>query len=295
MNDIDLNPDWDVNSGTVPANVWKPLDWFRGTFDGQGHTISGLYCKRAQGEGASFIVNGYNTKIKNLNITNSLFESKTHTGFVSKIKGWTTFENIYIDARIVSTEGGAGGFAAALVGRMGALETSAECTPSVKFSSCVFAGTVTAATYAGGILGSNDKNSEYGVETADKGFGYGNFATTLVDCANYGTIEAMVSGSIIGICANSTNMTRCYNAGYPLTALINVQKSTIAPTSKPGSAAPKATAINMIDCYYNKGISHTATSDAPPINLAYSDLEKDAEVSEIRSATVAELASAAFW
>ena len=284
MNDIDLNPDWDANSGDAPANVWKPLDWFRGTFDGQGHTISGLYCKRAQGEGASFIVNGFNTKIKNLNVTNSLFESRTHTGFISKIKGWTTFENVYIDAKVVSTEGGAGGFAAALVGRMGALETSSESTPAVKFSSCVFAGTVTAETYAGGILGSNDKNKEYGVETAGKGFGYGNFATTLVDCANYGTVEATKAAGIIGICANTTNMTRCYNAGYTDTALINVQKSTLDPTAKTGSSALKATAINVFDCYLTQGTAITKTEDAPTVTVKYAGIVSDeAKTSDVES------------
>ena len=41
--DIDLNPGWDASTKTKPVNGYTYLEHFRGEFDGQGHTIRGLY------------------------------------------------------------------------------------------------------------------------------------------------------------------------------------------------------------------------------------------------------------
>ena len=42
--DVDMNPGW-VASETAPATEWVPIKLFSGTFDGQGHTLSGIYAK----------------------------------------------------------------------------------------------------------------------------------------------------------------------------------------------------------------------------------------------------------
>ena len=286
--DIDLNPGWDASSGTEPSNVWEPLTWFFGTFDGQGYTIRGLYCKSNNTSG--FISNGAATKIKNLTVKNSYFEGRSYTGFVSTIKSWTTFDNVYIDAIIRSTEGAAGGFSAAYLGRAGISDEASELTPASKFTNCVFAGSVTAKTYAGGILGSNDK-IEYGSTEADgKDFGHGNYAVTLIDCANYGVIVSTTknkTAGLIGICANTTTMNHCYGAGTADAALFNAQKSTLPTTSKPGVAPPAPAAIALTDCYYS-GIMSPAiiysTEDTPPIALAYSSAVEGEEFRIVRVA-----------
>ena len=292
-NDIDLNPGWDASSGTVPANVWKPLTWFFGTFDGQGYTISGLYCK--DNNAAGFISNGAATKIKNLNVTNSYFDGKNYAGFVATIKGWTTFDNVSIDAIVRSEEGCAGGFAATYLGRAGTIETSSELTPAAKFTSCVFTGSVIAKTYAGGILGSNDKIA-YGAEVDGKDYGYGNYAITLTDCANYGTVSTLSSDAnnaagLIGICANATTLTRCYDSKNKL---FNARKSTIDPIAKPDATPLSEPIIAITDCYYSEsaGEAFTYDSDAPNIVITYSDLEDEETVTELRSATVAQIVEA---
>ena len=62
--DIDLNPGWDASSKTAPTNVWTTMFRFDGIFDGQGHTISGLYSTGdANGNNASFF-NSFKTEIK---------------------------------------------------------------------------------------------------------------------------------------------------------------------------------------------------------------------------------------
>lgn len=291
-NDIDLNPGWDASSGTEPANVWNPLVWFYGTFDGQGYTISGLYCK--SNNTAGFISNAAASKIKNLTVENSYFEGKSYAGFVATIKGWSTFDNVYIDAIVKSTEGCAGGFAATYLGRAGTLDTSSELTPAAKFTNCVFAGTVIAKTYAGGILGSNDK-IPYGAEVAGKDYGYGNYAATLIDCANYGTIESLTgakTAGLIGICANATTLTRCYGAGFADAALINAQKSTLETIAKPDADPLSPAAIVMSDCYYVDGEAFTAAPNAPAMTLAYSDMEEGEIITAIKTATASQLVNA---
>ena len=291
-NDIDLNPGWDASSGTAPTNVWTPLVWFYGTFDGQGYTISGLYCKT--GNTAGFISNAAASKIKNLTVKNSYFEGKSQAGFVATVKGWSTFENMYIDAIVKSNESCAGGFAGTYLGRAGTSETSSVLTPAAKFTNCVFTGSVSAKTYAGGILGSNDK-IVYGPEVSGKEYGYGNYAATLIDCVNYGTVESLTgakTAGLIGVCANATTLTRCYSAGFADTALINAQKSTLDTVAKPDSDPLSPAAIIISDCYYLDGTAYTTADNAPTITLAYSDMEEGETVSAIRTASASQLVSA---
>ena len=48
--DIDLNPGWDASTGVAPANVWPAVKtYFCGTFDGQGHTVKGIYQQSSEG------------------------------------------------------------------------------------------------------------------------------------------------------------------------------------------------------------------------------------------------------
>ena len=67
---------------------WNPLDTFAGTFDGNGHTISGLFQNVTQDADAQdvgfirvLVANPETpTVIKNLGIVDSYFEMKSHTG-----------------------------------------------------------------------------------------------------------------------------------------------------------------------------------------------------------------------
>lgn len=92
MNDIDLNPGWDatvnvtdisadgktytVGLPTAPAVKWNPIKEFKGIFDGNGYTISGLYIDQIIGNsdyevsGVGFI-GALKGTVRNLKITNS--------------------------------------------------------------------------------------------------------------------------------------------------------------------------------------------------------------------------------
>ncbi len=79
--DIDLNPGTFFNAdgsytGNAPVNVWKGIASFAGTFDGQGHTIKGMYAPNGLSSGPYADEFGFvgrlitGSTIKNLNLTN---------------------------------------------------------------------------------------------------------------------------------------------------------------------------------------------------------------------------------
>ena len=153
-NDITVNYD---NSVTTNRLQWPiigvvggssaPQYSFQGSFDGAGHTISGIYFQSADDNYRnaglfSRIPSG--ATVKNFSMENSYIESKRQVGAVA---GWSdggTYENIHIkDSVTVKAENNVGGF----VGRI-APETEAS------FEQCVFEGNVEAtATSGGGFAG----------------------------------------------------------------------------------------------------------------------------------------------
>jgi hypothetical protein len=133
---------------------WTPIgngDSFSGTFNGQGHTISGLYALGISEVGL-FGQTSDKATIKNLKLKNSYFSGKDQIG---SIVGYAAgiFENIYSNAVLVAedtvTNGGrqCGG----IIGRQNYTTT---------ITKCWFAGTIDGDTYLGGIVGDiNSKSS----------------------------------------------------------------------------------------------------------------------------------------
>ena len=88
--------DWEKDS---PKNLWKPIRGFAGTFDGQGHTISGLYGKAYESKMALFIDADYHCTIQNLKLTNSYFETSGFQGTASFLAGvGGNLSGLYSDA-----------------------------------------------------------------------------------------------------------------------------------------------------------------------------------------------------
>ena len=98
----------------APTNVWTPIANFKGTLDGNGHKITGLYSLITESSGSTFTKGGMFTAttgatIKNLLITNSFFGivNTTQNGSENRIYGGligdasaTTIQNVYLDAEV---------------------------------------------------------------------------------------------------------------------------------------------------------------------------------------------------
>lgn len=193
---IKLACDIVINPGAYGTWGGSPIAWsgnggswtnrFAGSFDGQGHTISGLY--NVNNNNAGFfgrVVGG--TEFKNVKIINSYFKSTAGTdgsgigGLIGSIdggSGTTTISNVQIEATIETTAGcpGVGG----IVGT-----TANYSSNSLVIENCTFKGTINASSssHVGGILG------------------YMKYGKTLVleNCAASGTISGgKNTGGLVG-------------------------------------------------------------------------------------------------
>ncbi len=208
--------DW---AETAPENTWTPIGNtkdtpFKGTFDGNGYTISGIYVsKSASRVGLFGQLNG--GTIKNLAIDNSFFKCTKSgdndnlmgslVGYISE--GTVNIENCNSSSIVYGAGKGIGGF-------IGQIAKGA----SVTVNRCIFSGSATAEhSLIGGILG-NDisgatikncrvKNATLSstATTGDVSVGgiigkCGSVASTVQDCQVSATINAVSNcvGGIIG-------------------------------------------------------------------------------------------------
>lgn len=209
---IKLGADIVVNEGNAkdwakkePEYMWYPINKFYGTFDGQGHTISGLYLD-TDIETSGFIRETYVTAtVKNLNIKNSYMRNTTEkNAIIGSVvgRGRGNFENLYSDAIIVSSGVINGG----IVGQVNGKENN-------KVSNCWFDGSIStigkSGRYTGGVLG----NVVQG--------------TTIVEhCLNTGTVSSefegapVYAGGIMGNVSGSATILTindCLNVGKIIT------------------------------------------------------------------------------
>ena len=176
--DIDLNPGY-TGEEAQPATVWQDVSGkaFSGVFDGQGHSISGLYMTAAT-EFAGFF--GYAVggsaeapvTVKNLGILNSFL--KTEKSAVGSVFGKTdanavvTVDSVYADVTILST------FNGQWSGKLGGIIGSTDTGATLTISGCAFVGSILSTSDirpAGGILG-------YGIDAT----------ITISNCAGYGSV-----------------------------------------------------------------------------------------------------------
>ncbi len=142
--DINLNESWPA-SATAPTNTWTTNN-FNGKFDGQGHTISGLYIKE-NGHAGLFKVMNAGSEVTNLKIVNSYIQG-TSTGTrqaVGSVAGQChgTISKVYSEAILKNSSAMTGGIAGMV---------STDKTGTIE--NCWFNGEISVTNQAcGGILG----------------------------------------------------------------------------------------------------------------------------------------------
>ena len=198
--DITINED--VNAEATGLYKWTPIGWYKdysssakytGTFDGDGHTISGLYVSMTGSGYTSNYVGlfgyaGTDSKISNLTITDSKIEaSGSYRGNnVGAIAGNAyDIENCHVtDSVTVTGSNYVGGVA-------GSVDNSITASSN--------AGTVTAtANRAGGVTGRVQSNK----------------TTAMTECYNSGSVKgASLVGGLVGDLYNGGTISDCYNTG----------------------------------------------------------------------------------
>lgn len=192
--------------------TFEPISDFKGTFNGNNHVISGIYCK-----GRGIFEKASGAVIKNVIIKNSLFDTRSQASEMvgsvcgeainSEISGCKSFATVLSSADKV---GGIVGYAensvidncrniGYVLGKSCVGGVVGELASTEKLTSCLNKGTVAATgDYAGGIV------SKIGTET------------TVDRCANAGTVssESNYVGGIAGeILLDKNTMSNCYNSG----------------------------------------------------------------------------------
>lgn len=192
VNENVLNPDGSLNEASS-FKEWIPIGIshrFKGSIDGDNHTISGLYLK-SNSPYAGFINFAKYSTIKNLGIIDSYFSANLSAGSIfansidSDIENCysnSTLNITYIESNIYSSDYmGVGGLCGELF-RSDIIDS-------------YFYGTITGFKNAGGLCGTLDDSN-------------------IINSYNLGNIFAKENcGGITGYSSNNTNYINCHNEG----------------------------------------------------------------------------------
>jgi len=270
---IKLDADIVINDGNAkdwaekaPAKRWYPIDGFAGTFDGQGHSISGVYGYGVDIAMGLFANTKLNCVIKDLKVLNSYFKVDGLKSVGSVVSnGCGTFERLYSDAFITTNGFNAGG----LVGKLNDDGTVSATTKTSKMTNCWFDGTVTMTTktgrYAGGLIGQI----------------YGG-SCTISHCLNSGDLSAESkesNGVYLGGIFGGLNYVN-FGGSVIMEDTLNAGKLTTKTTSVTGSLAGgtlASTTMNIKDTYVTEEshaevcnwIGGSSTGIAMPVNTDF--------------------------
>lgn len=210
---LDVDEEGNVNASTEGIVVWQPIkNMFRGNFDGQGHTISGLY---SSGGNVGLFNNNIKGTISNVTVKDSYFY--TEDGFAGGIAASSegSIQNCSFYGVINASKVNAAMYS---MGGICGLSYK-ESNSSIMIENCKNYGNVYGNNYVGGICGilkariSDCTNIGRVESKGDAGgiCGVVDSASYFQNCVNYGAIEGERMG---GIAAESnTNIETCYNMG----------------------------------------------------------------------------------
>ncbi|MGM9603054.1 MAG: YDG domain-containing protein [Faecousia sp.] len=245
--DIFVNTGDVTNCGGVKQDGW--MDWtpiaygnsrkFSGTFDGQGHTVSGLYCKTTTNY-AGLFGNVYDGSVCNVGVVNSYIQGGTFVGGVcgriynSGSDTVLTISNCYNTGTVKGTTDSVGGvFGCVQNAGSAAVITVTNCRNS---GNVYLTGTSTSGN-AGGVCGYVNNTGA-------------SAAVTLTKCYNTGSVNAAGSSSkrIGGVCGrcDKATISNCYNTGA---VAANGTRSTDVGGVCGYLYATGSTSAKVINCY----------------------------------------------
>ena len=219
---------------------------FTGLFEGNNHSIRGVYVDETETEyNGAGLFSGYTSCVKDLTLKNSFIKGRTIVGGIASLAGGNKFKNCKnINSAVIATTGSAGGIVGVswksldgcicegiVIGKsyvggiVGQLNSS-----SMKVNNCKNTGSVEGDNHVGGIIG-NIYNKKPEITSCINqgtikssncvggilGSSGENSTPTLTECENYGKIEGFGNskyiGGIIGHIFSKAILNRCKNKG----------------------------------------------------------------------------------
>lgn len=209
--DLDLSPVCGGSRNWTPIGYEKVAQdrYFRGTFDGGGHTISRLYIDNADMyQGLFGRISG--ATIRNLTVSGNIRASSFAAMLCAETDIYTRIENCVSKGRIESVGSYVGGIIgigastnvvycrneAEVIGYGYTGGIIGSCNVMVYVEDCTNVGAVSCGrTHAGGIVGENS-------------------ASKLFDCINYGPVECVTrAGGVAGYILQGGKVFNCINYG----------------------------------------------------------------------------------
>lgn len=222
MIDVDLNGS--ENFQWTPIGYWSSdteYQCFGGHFDGNGHTILGLFINSSVARRVGLFGYVFGATVSNLSVTNGQVTSTSSSsiagGIIGLAKGVTNVINCqYVGNVSTSASGNCGG----IVG---------NANDNACIINCHYSGSVNSSgsnSYCGGVVGSggaltitncfNEGNvtSNYNYNSCGGIVGRTNAVTIITNCYNTGNVSAgYYCGGIVGHRNGNTAISNCYNAG----------------------------------------------------------------------------------
>ena len=204
--------EWAEGTNTSELYPWKSIgDYlghtnytktFYGVFDGQGHTISGLYANEVCGSATTFDDRwgvglfakvGSGATIRDLKLVNSYMQGSYRMGAIVGQDLGATIDSVYTDAIVKCYQMGGG-----IVGVLGG--TVNNCWFDGKISGTTYIGGFTSYSGAGASISNCLNAGEVKASSQEAGGLVGRVAgnTSIQSCLSNGTVTGTESGSIIG-------------------------------------------------------------------------------------------------
>ena len=242
-NDIALNDVSDVNdwATAAPYYSWTAIGTsgnpFAGTFDGGGHTVSGVYISTSANYQGLFGYVGSSATVKNVGVTDSYIEGGSNFGGIAGHNHGTISNCCFTGS--LSGSGDCVGGIAGYTSSTGKIENCSsigsdiqahDCVGGVAgknyygtVSNCRYTGGVTGSSYVGGVTGTNNGGTVSGCLNTGGVSGSGNDVGGVTGMNNEGTVSGCLNnggvsgsgdcvGGIAGFVA-AGKISNCCNTG----------------------------------------------------------------------------------
>ena len=228
MADIDLSSVCGASVGGEPGTSWAPMgsngnDNYTGTFDGQGHTVRGLYISSASYQDAGlFGAIGTNGKVEHLRVEATEVKNTSSSAATGVLAGYNS--GTITDCHATGNVSGSGNYIGGLVGD-NSRGTITDCHATGNVSG--------SGSYIGGLVGNN-------------------ISSTITACYATGSVSGSGNssniGGLVGDNFNSSTITACYATGSVSSSGNN---SSIGGLVGFNSSSP------ITDCFWQKGADST--------------------------------------
>ena len=228
-----VNEQWNLGINiTLTADIdlsgtnWTPIgiDYnhrYAGTFDGGGHTITGLTVTTSDQYAGLFGYIGSGGKVKNVTLENVQITNDNSSGDAGGVAGWSygNIENCSVSGSVSGS--GMNGFAGGVVGYQSGGSLT-RCSSSATVNAGSIAGGIAGSTNSGATLTACYATGNVTIESSGTGsyFAGGvvgsNGASTLKACYAWGSVTGSGSGTVYVGGVTGTNdvgtLTACYHA-----------------------------------------------------------------------------------